>query len=332
MHLTIPIMTDHSTRNHLLCATFLGTLLPFRHAKLFDPEENMEPQDLISDTIVKTDQDYDRFVEVSMPLLLARASAYTKRLLKETNCWSDNVSHEKLAIRLGYELLERFLVYARHEVPCRPILLLDSFVAKHFSQPTSFVHEHTPETPLETFIDGLIARAVTSRDALIAQFTHFYSLTPSQVIKLLGLVDEQSQRIYKNYTRWRQAGWHRTMKEIGLTISQLSSLEHAVLMDVNKGQRRCAQVLLEKIQAHYRKSEPDHYPCQKQEQWSEMFETGYGQDYRVWHLSMCHSCLTIAHQLVQEDLSKRRYAAIKAAGTTIQFTSHWQCTMIVKLE
>ena len=206
--------------NRLLSSIFTGTLLPFLTKKTSLSFTDMDTQTVIADTIIKTEQEYDYFVEASMPRLLGRALNYTKRILKETNSWTENVSHEKLALRLSYELVERFLVYARNEVPCRPTLLLDSFIAKHFSQPTSFVHNHKPRTPLEAFIDGLVSRAVISRDALIAQFSHFYSLTPSQVIKLLGLAEEQSQRIYKNFTRWRQSGWQRTMKEIGLTLPQ----------------------------------------------------------------------------------------------------------------
>ena len=295
MHTTTHIMPNHSS-DKLLSSAFLGTLLQFQSTKPADLQAKMETESLMADTVVSTEQEYDRFVEASMPLLLGRASAYTKKLLKETNNWADNVSHEKLAMRLGYELLERFLMYARTEVPCRPTLLLDSYVAKHFSQPTSFVHNHTSHTPLETFMDGLISRAVTSRDALIAQFTHFYSFTPSQVIKLLGLAEEQSQRIYKNFTRWRQSGWHRTMKEIGLAIPQIATLEQELQAEPEKVNGQAKDLLI-KTQAHYRKSEPDHYPCQKQEQWNEMFVNGYGQDYRVWHLSMCHSCLAMVHQI-----------------------------------
>lgn len=250
----------------------------------------MDTQTVIADTIIKTEQEYDYFVEASMPRLLGRALNYTKRILKETNSWTENVSHEKLALRLSYELVERFLVYARNEVPCRPTLLLDSFIAKHFSQPTSFVHNHKPRTPLEAFIDGLVSRAVISRDALIAQFSHFYSLTPSQVIKLLGLAEEQSQRIYKNFTRWRQSGWQRTMKEIGLTLPQITDLEQQLEADSNSVNQEALDSLIQ-IQSHYRKSEPDHYPCLTPEQWEEMYMEGYGQDYRIWHLSMCHSCL-----------------------------------------
>ena len=260
----------------------------------------MDTPAIIADTIIETNEEYDRFVEVAMPMLLSRASGYTKKILKETNSWTENVSHEKLALRLGYELVERFVVYAKNEIPCRPTLLLDSYVAKHFSKPNSFIHNHKPHTSLETFIDGLASRAVISRDALIAQFAHFYSFTPAQVIKQLGLADEQSQRIYKNFTRWRQSGWQRTMKEIGLAIPQISALEQQLRAEPQTVNEQARDLLVD-IQAHYRKSEPDHYPCQTQDQWEKMFVDGYGQDYRVWHLSMCHSCLSKVFQLSNQN-------------------------------
>ncbi|WP_447968147.1 hypothetical protein [Nitrospira sp. M1] len=247
-----------------------------------------------TDAIINTEEEYDQFVETSMSMLLERASNYSKKILKETNEWTENVSHEKLVLRLGYELVERFLIHARNEIPCRPTLLLDSYVAKHFSQPDSFVYNNKPSTELEAFIDGLASKAVVSRDALIAQFTHFYALTPSQVIKLLGLAEEQSQRIYKNFTRWRQSGWHRTMKEIGLTLPKIISLEQQ-LKDEPQVVSQKAKDLLEQSQSHYRKSEPEHYPCQTKEQWGEMFVEGYGQDYRIWHLPMCFSCLSMVY-------------------------------------
>ncbi|GJL61995.1 MAG: hypothetical protein NPIRA04_06490 [Nitrospirales bacterium] len=264
----------------------------------------MNTQNSAIDVIINSEEEYDQFLKDSMPMLLERASTYSKKILKETNEWSENVSHEKLALRLGYELVERFLILARHEIPCRPALLLDSFVAKQFSQPTSFVNNHKPSTPLETFIDGLASKAVVSRDALIAQFTHFYALTPSQVIKLLGLAEEQSQRIYKNFTRWRQSGWHRTMKEIGLTLPQITDLEQQLEKEPHAVSQKAKDILME-FQSHYRKSEPEHYSCQTKEQWGEMLMDGHGHDYRVWHLAMCFPCLSMVyHSAIEGELSE----------------------------
>ncbi len=269
--------------------------------------EQMDTQNPATDLIINTEEEYDQFIRASMPMLLERASTYSKKILRETDDWTENVSHEKLALRLGYELVERFLLYARTEIPCRPTLLLDSYVAKYFSQPTSFVPNNKPGTALETFIDGLASKAVVSRDALIAQFTHFYALTPSQVIKLLGLAEEQSQRIYKNFTRWRRAGWNQTMKEIGLTLPQITNLEQQLESEPHIVSQTAKELLVQ-FQSHYRKSEPDHYPCQTKDQWEEMFMDGHGQDYRVWHLAMCFPCLskvyssTIEGELSEEPL------------------------------
>ncbi|MCB0379578.1 MAG: hypothetical protein KDD33_13895, partial [Bdellovibrionales bacterium] len=254
----------------------------------------------MANTIVQTTEEYEQFLKSAMPLLLNRASEYAKKILRETDQWKDNVSHEKLALRLGYELVERFLEYARHEIPCRPFLLLDSFVAKYFSQPNSFLYNDQAHTPLGIFIEGLTSRAVISRDALIAQFTHFYGLTSSQVIRLLGLSAEQSQRIYKNVTRWRQSGWLRTMKEIGLALPSITNLERQLQTEPDAINQKARDLLLQ-FQSHYRKSEPDHYPCHDAEKWEEMFVEGHGQDYRTWHLAMCLPCLKMVYGLKIEE-------------------------------
>ncbi len=237
-----------------------------------------------------------------MPLLLSRASDYAKKILRETEQWKDDVRHEKLALRLGYELVERFIEYARHEIPCRPFLLLDSFVAKYFSQPNSFPYNDQAHTPLGIFIEGLTSRAVVSRDALIAQFTHFYRLTPSQVIRLLGLSDEQSQRIYKNVTRWRQSGWLRTMRDIGLPLPSITTLEQQLQADPDTINNNAKNLLLQ-FQSYYRKSEPEHYPCNSKEKLEEMFIEGHSQDYRTWHLAMCYTCLELVYELGIEAIS-----------------------------
>ena len=55
--------------------------------------------------------------------------------------------------------------------------------------------------------------------------------------------------------------------------------------------------MLRLTQAHYRKSEPDHYPCLPRHEWEEMFLEGYGIDYRIWHLAFCLDCLQSAWDL-----------------------------------
>ncbi|HQW89916.1 MAG TPA: hypothetical protein PK478_08700, partial [Nitrospira sp.] len=85
--------------------------------------------------VVTTEREFDELVAKSLPELLDRATGQTKRFLRETNQWGDDITHEKLALRWGYELVERFVVFGRTEVPCRPFFLLDSLIAKSFSQP-----------------------------------------------------------------------------------------------------------------------------------------------------------------------------------------------------
>lgn len=80
--------------------------------------------------------------------------------------------------------------------------------------------------PLGRFLDGLVARAVVSRDALIALYHHSYGWGAGDVIAVTGLNGLESQRIYKNFRRWRESGWQRTMDEIGLTKMELAELEN----------------------------------------------------------------------------------------------------------
>ena len=58
----------------------------------------------------------------SLPELLDRATSQTKRFLRETSQWGDDITHEKLALRWGYELVERFVVFRRTEVSLPPVL------------------------------------------------------------------------------------------------------------------------------------------------------------------------------------------------------------------
>ena len=243
--------------------------------------------------VVSTAEDFDRVVAQSLPLLLDRAAGYTKRFLRETGQWSDDVAHEKFVLRWGAEYLEQFLVSGRSEVPCRPLFLLDSMVARQHSRPEPFCYHKDLLTPLGRVLDGLVGRAAVSRDALIALYHHCYGLGPGQVITALRLNGSESPRIYKNFQRWRESGWKRTLEDIGLTETDLKGLT-----DQQQQQRHRfngeAERLLRFAQTHYRKSEPDHYPCLSRHQWEDMFMQGYGVDYRVWHLALCVDCLQLA--------------------------------------
>lgn len=240
--------------------------------------------------VVTTVEEFDRFTNDALPELLDRAAAHTRKFLKETGQWADDVSHEKLALRWGYELLERFLVCGRSEVPCRPFFLLDSLAAKLFSQPEPMRYHRGLLTPLGRFLDGLMAKAVISRDALIALFHHLYGFGQSHVVKILGLDVTDSHRIYKNFERWRRDGWQRTVQEIGLTETDLSALEDQKAQDTKRFNADAGRLLGE-VQTHYRKSEPEHFPCLPSEQWAAICREGHSYDYRVWHLAMCRECL-----------------------------------------
>jgi hypothetical protein len=241
--------------------------------------------------VVLSAEEFDRVVSQAMPILLDRATNSTKRFLRETGQWCDDVAHEKFVLRWGAEYLEQFLVAGQSEVPCRPLFLLDSIIAKHHSRPEPFCYHPDLLTPLGRLIDGLVSRAAISRDALIALYHHCFGLGPGEVITALGLSGPTGQRIYKNFKRWRDSGWQRTMDDMGITESEVqnlcSQLERHRQQFNNEAER-----IIRIAQFHYRKSEPDHYPCLSRRQWEEMFAEGYGSDYRIWHLSLCLDCFT----------------------------------------
>lgn len=243
--------------------------------------------------VVSTAGEFDRVVSQSLPLLLDRAAGYTKRFLRETGQWSDDVAHEKFVLRWGAEYLEQFLVSGRSEVPCRPLFLLDSMVARQHSRPEPFCYHKDLLTPLGRFLDGLVGRAAVSRDALIALYHHCYGLGPGQVIAALRLNGSESPRIYKNFQRWRDSGWKRTLEDTGITEAELKTLTDRQQQQGHRFNGE-AERLLRFAQTHYRKSEPDHYPCLSRHQWEDMFLQGYGVDYRVWHLALCLDCLQLA--------------------------------------
>lgn len=253
--------------------------------------------------VVHTVQEFDRFVTHAMPDLLDRAAMQTRRFLKETDQWADDIVHEKLALRWGYELVERLLAYGRSEVPCRPLFVLDSLIAKFFSQPEPLCYHKALLSPLGRFLEGLAGRAVVSRDALIALYYHFYGLGQTQLSKILGYGSIESQRVFKNFERWRQSGWQRTMNEVGITDTDLDTLEDQKRRNPVQFNDQ-ADRLIRLVQKHYRKSEPNHYPCLPCEKWGEMYHHNYGHDYRVWHLAFCRDCLTHVHDLRGDGLGR----------------------------
>lgn len=251
--------------------------------------------------VVTTPEDFDRMMSQALPDLLERATSHTRRFLRETGQWTDDISHEKLALRWGYELLERFLVSGRLEVPCRPFLLLDSLIAKYFSQCEPLRYHEGLLSPVGRFLDGLTSRAVVSRDALMAVFYHLYGFGQGQVVRVLGLGPAESQRVYKNFERWRRTGWQRAIAEIGFSEEELTQIEKQKARQPEKFMQEAMQ-LLKSVQDHYRKSEPQHFPCLNRQQWTDLFEQGYGYDYRAWHLALCRDCLTEVCRLRQDGL------------------------------
>lgn len=245
------------------------------------------------DQIVTTAEEFDRTVSQALPFLLDRAAEYIKQFLRETGQWKDDVAHERFVLRWGAEYLEQFLVLGRSEVPCRPLFLLDAVVARQHSKPEPFCYHPDLMTPLGQVIDGLLGRASVSRDALVALYYHCYGLGPGQVIGVLGLNGPDSQRIYKNFRRWRDSGWQRAMEDMGISeaaIQQLCDQQEHNPQQLNFEAERILRV----AQAHYRKSEPNHYRCLSAREWEEMYREGYGFDYRIWHYAQCPDCLCTA--------------------------------------
>ena len=217
---------QHREEAHRLSIGWEQALLDAQDAlmKLYAHPESREASETAG-TVVTTVEDFDRLTADALPNLLDRATTHTRRFLRETGQWADDISHEKLALRWGYEFMERFLVCGRAEVPCRPFLLLDSLIAKYFSQAEPLCYHQGLLSPLGRFLDGLTSRAVVSRDALMALFYHLYGFGQGQVVKVLGLGAAESQRVYKNFERWRRTGWERAMTEIGITDEDLQEIE-----------------------------------------------------------------------------------------------------------
>lgn len=240
--------------------------------------------------VVSTAEEFDRVVVQALPALLERTRYSMRRFLRDTGQWSEDTAHEKFVLRWSAEYLERFMLSGRNEVPCRPLYLLDAFVSKLHSRPEPFCYHPELLTPLGRFIDGLVARAVVSRDALIALYHHCYGMSPRDVIAVTGLSESESQRIYKNFRRWRESGWQRTMEMIGMTDTELEELTTQQARHRQQFTYEAERVI-RFAQDHYRKSEPDYYPCLSRREWEAMFSEAYGHDYRLWHLVLCMDCV-----------------------------------------
>jgi len=116
------------------------------------------------------------------------------------------------------------------------------------------------------------------------------------VIAILGMTGSESQRIYKNFHRWRDGGWQRAMDDLGMTAGEIAEFQRQQTHHPHRFNAE-AERLIRFAQTHYRKSEPDHYACLSKLEWEDMFAQGYGTDYRIWHLALCVDCLHIAWDL-----------------------------------
>lgn len=116
--------------------------------------------------IVFSEEEFDRYIAESFPQLLNRATMQTRSFLRETGQWENDIVHNKMAQRWGYELLERFILSARRDVPCRPIHLLDSYVFRFYSQARASLAHDDLGTPICRFLDGLFSRAVDRKSVV----------------------------------------------------------------------------------------------------------------------------------------------------------------------
>lgn len=240
--------------------------------------------------LIHNSEEFEQFIPSNFSCLLERSSALIRRILQDMGQWADNTAHEKLLLRLSFDLLERFIEYCPSQLPGRPALLLDGFISDFFGKPQEIGESRASNPILYRYLDGLLRRAVVSRDALICLFYHFYGMKPVEVSFFLGLEEGQSQRIYKNFARWRQSGWQQATEEVELTAQEIESLREAQTSDSYLFNEEVGHHL-DSLLSFYRKSDPPYYPCLSINKWQDMLREGYGFDYRMWHLPLCLSCM-----------------------------------------
>ena len=73
-------------------------------------------------SVVWSGNGFDELVLRSLPEFLDRATAQTKRFLRDTGQWTDDITHEKLALRWGYEFSGAFLNMRENGSPLPAIL------------------------------------------------------------------------------------------------------------------------------------------------------------------------------------------------------------------
>lgn len=265
---------------------------------------------------VRTQEEYESWKNELEKDLLLYVIRQVRQYLRNTGEWMTNVEHERLARRWGHELLERFLIDVPNHLPCRPLYLLDSFLARHFGDSKPFLTNNPSAliAPLGRFINGLLAQAVTCRDASMVLLYHFYSYTPRQVAQVLNLDDLGSQRIYKNFARWRRFGWNHILQTLNLTPADLVDLDRCKLQNSQLFYADAA-LLISAGQAHYRRSEPEYFPCRTEEEWHDIYTHDYAFDYRTWHLIFCRNCLQIVHRI-----QGKKWRMLPVPHVNVQFT------------
>ncbi|MBA3965483.1 MAG: hypothetical protein H0X47_06875 [Nitrospirales bacterium] len=240
--------------------------------------------------MITNPEEFQECLPANIPCFLERSSGLIRRILQDTGQWADNTAHEKLVLRLSFDLIERFIEYCPSQLPCRPLFLLNGFISDFFGKLQESKASSASHPILYRFLDGLLNRAVLSRDALICLFYHFYGMKPVEVGFLLGLEEGQTQRIYKNFARWRRKGWYQAAEEIGLTTQDVQTLGENQASDPETFNQHVRENL-ETLLPFYRKSDPPYYPCLDGSKWQEMFSEGSGFDYRMWHLPLGLSCM-----------------------------------------
>ena len=244
--------------------------------------------------MVTNQEEFQEWLSADFPFFLERSSGIIKRNLQDMGQWVDDTSHEKFLRRLSFDLVVWFIEFCPSQLPGHPTVMLDDFISAFLERFQESKVSLTSNSILYRFIEGLLRRAVVSRDALICLFYHFYGMKPAEVGLFLGLEEGETPRIYKHFERWRQIGWHQAVEEVGLTDQELHSLAETQRSQPEVFHEDVRKIL-KTLTPFCRISDPPKNPCLKEEKWYEMFREGYGSEYRMWHLPLCQVCInTIA--------------------------------------
>lgn len=79
-----------------------GIMIPIRVQRIRDSELPMQDRTTALghlEQVISSTEEFDRVVSETLPILLDRATNYTKQFLRETGQWNDDVAHEKFALR-----------------------------------------------------------------------------------------------------------------------------------------------------------------------------------------------------------------------------------------